>query len=251
MTSYDYVVVGAGTAGCVLATRLSEDASVRVLLIEAGPADGPLSMADPFAWKSLLGTEVDWARTTVPQTGLGGAEFPYPAGKVLGGSSSINGMFHLRGHRANYDGWAESGATGWSYADLLPYFMRSERAPGRDPRVRGMQGPMLVAPSPWTSDSALVQDLFGAALDAGIPSTVDPNGRVGDGAGWHDWNIVNGRRQSAADAYLRPAIDRPNLTVVTEAQVRQLVIENGRCLGVEYTAGAQVRHADAVREVVL
>ena len=208
-------------------------------------------MADPSGWGSLLGTEVDWSFTTVSQAGLGGAELSYPAGKVLGGSSSINGTFHLRGHRANYDAWAESGAAGWSYDDLLPYFMRSERAVGRDPRARGMKGPMLVAPRPRTPDGALIEDLFAAALDAGIPITEDPNGTAQDGAGWHDWNIVNGKRQSAADAYLRPVLSRPNLTVVTDARVRRLIIENGRCCGVEYAAGSQLLQADAVSEVVL
>jgi choline dehydrogenase len=251
MTSYDYVVVGAGTAGCVLATRLSEDDSVRVLLLEAGAADGPASMADPVAWTGLLGTEVDWARTTVAQAGAGGVEFPYPAGKVLGGSSSINGTFHLRGHRANYDAWAASGATGWGYEDLLPYFMRSERAEGRDPRVRGMHGPMVVAPPPRTPNGALIEDLFATALDAGIPITLDPNGAVRDGAGWHDWNVVDGKRQSAADAYLRPVLNRPNLSVVTEAQVRRLIVENGRCRGVEYTAGSENLRAEAACDVVL
>jgi choline dehydrogenase len=244
-------VVGGGTAGCVLATRLSEDDSVQVLLIEAGPAEGSVSMADPSGWVSLLGTEVDWSFTTVPQTGLGGVELSYPAGKVLGGSSSINATIHLRGHRANYDAWVESGAAGWSYEDLLPYFMRSERAAGRDPRVRGMEGPMLVAPRPRTPDGALIEDLFAAALDAGIPITEDPNGTAQDGAGWNDWNIVNGKRQSAADAYLRPVLGRPNLNVVTDARVRRLIIENGRCRGVEYAVGSRSLQADAVSEVVL
>jgi choline dehydrogenase-like flavoprotein len=251
VSSHDYVVVGAGTAGCVLAARLSEDESAQVLLIEAGPADGPPAMADPLAWPSLLGTDVDWSRTTVPQAALGGAEFPCPAGKVLGGSSSINGTFHLRGHRANYDAWAAAGATGWGYADLLPYLMRSERAPGRDPRVRGMKGPMLVAPPPRTPNGALAEALFAAALDAGIPITADPSGASQDGAGWHDWNVVDGKRQSAADAYLRPVLGRPNLTVVTGAEVRRLVVENGRCRGVVYAAGSRLLQADAAAEVVL
>jgi choline dehydrogenase len=251
MTSYNYVVVGGGTAGCVVATRLSEDDSLRVLLIEAGPADGPASMADPSARADLIGTEFDWARVTVPQAGLGGAQIAFPSGKVLGGSSSINGMFHIRGHRANYDAWAASGATGWGYKDLLPYFMRSERAEGRDPGVRGMKGPMLVAPRPRTPDGALIEDLLATTLDAGIPFTGDPSGTVQDGAGWHDWNVPGGKRQSAADAYLRPVLSRPNLTVVTGAQVRRLIIENGRCRGVEYTAGSQTVQAGAAFEVVL
>jgi choline dehydrogenase len=251
MTSYDYVVVGGGTAGCVLAARLCEDGSISVLLIEAGHSEGPAAMADPSGAIGLLGTEVDWAFMTVPQTGLGGARVSYPAGKVLGGSSGINRMFHLRGHRANYDAWAAAGATGWGYQDLLPYFMRSEHAGGRDPRVRGVGGPMQVAPLPLTSESALAEDLLSAVRDARIPITDDLNGIAQDGAGWPEWNIVDGKRQSAADAYLRPVLGRPNLTVVTDAQVRRLIVENGRCSGVEYAAGSQLRQADAVSEVVL
>lgn len=208
-------------------------------------------MSDPSARTGLLGTEVDWCFTTTPQAGLGGAVLPYPAGKVLGGSSSINRMFHLRGHRANYDAWAASGAPGWSYEELLPYFMRSERAAGRDPRVRGMEGPMQVAPRTRTPDSGLIEGLSAAARDSGMPITEDPNGIAQDGAGWHDSNVVDGMRQSAADAYLRPVLDRPNLTVLTDARVQRLVIKNGRCRGVEYTAGSRAVDAGAVSEVVL
>jgi choline dehydrogenase len=251
MTSHDFVIVGGGTAGCVLAARLSEDASVRVLLIEAGAAEGPAAMAEPSGARGLLGTEVDWAYTTVPQTGLGGARIPFPSGKVLGGSSGINRMFHLRGHRTNYDAWAAAGATGWGYEDLLPYFMRSERAVGRDPRFRGMKGPMLVGAAPRTRDGALVEDLLAATLDSGVPFTDDPNGAHADGIGWHEVNVVDGRRQSAADAYLRPVLGRANLTVISGALVRRLIIENGRCGGVEYSAGSQLLRAHASCEVVL
>jgi choline dehydrogenase len=250
LTSYDYIVVGGGSAGCVLASRLSEDPSVSVLVLEAGPLEGPAAMADPAAWPQLLGTEVDWGFTTEPQPGLGGARLPFPAGKVLGGSSGINAMYHLRGHRANYDDWAAAGAVGWSYQDLLPYFRRTESAPGRDPRVRGTDGPMVVAPRPPTAHPELIEALFSAVREAGIPVTEDLNGTAQDGAGWHDENVVGERRQTVADAYLRPVLDRPNLTVVS-GRVLRLVVENGRCRGVQFTTGSGHGEADARSEVIV
>jgi choline dehydrogenase len=144
MNQFDYVVVGAGSAGCVIAARLSEDPQNRVLLLEAGPANGPDAMAVPSAWPSLIGSEVDWGYATVPQVAAGGLVRRYPRGKVLGGSSSINGMGFLRGHRSGYDEWAASGAAGWGYADLLPFFKRSETSERGDRAYRGGQGPMRV-----------------------------------------------------------------------------------------------------------
>src|ERR1700757_439222 len=129
---FDFVIVGAGTAGSVLAARLTEQPEVRVLLLEAGPADGPERMSVPGAWPTLIGSEVDWRYSTVPQPGLGGAAIPYPRGRALGGSSAINAMFHQRGHRSAIDAWVAEGATGWRYDDLLPSFPRSERPPGPD-----------------------------------------------------------------------------------------------------------------------
>jgi choline dehydrogenase len=246
---FDFVIVGAGTAGSVLAARLTEQPDVRVLLLEAGPADGPERMSVPGAWPTLIGSEVDWRYSTVPQPGLAGAAVPYPRGRVLGGSSAINAMFHQRGHRSAIDSWAAEGATGWSYDDLLPYFRRSERTHGLDPRYRGVDGPMRperVAPQIPAARAAL-----SALQGLGYPVSADLNGVQAEGAAWNEVTTADGVRQSAADAYLRPVLDRRNLTVVTSALVNRLVITRGRCTGVEYTHGGIVHRAQAHAEVVL
>src|SRR5260221_9200907 len=209
MNRFDYVVVGAGSAGCVIAARLSEDPQKRVLLLEAGPADGPDTMAVPRAWPSVVGREVGWGYATVSQLAAGGMARQYPRGKVLGGSSSINGMTFLRGHRSGYDAWAASGAAGWGYEDLLPFFKRSETAERGDQAFRGGHGPMRVAPARRVSP--LSRAFLDAAVAAGYERSDDLNGQDQEGVCWTDLNIVDGSRQSAADGYLRPVFDRANL----------------------------------------
>jgi choline dehydrogenase len=247
--NFDYIVVGGGTAGCVLAARLSQDQGRRVLLLEASAAEPSAAMADPAAWPRLWHTSVDWAYETVPQRGAGDAVLQWPRGKVLGGSSGINGMMHVRGDRSSYDAWEAAGATGWNYDALLPFFKRSERADAGDPRYRGTDGPMRVGPGSVTDP--LWEACFDAAVASGFPSTEDHNGAVAEGTSWREMNVVGGKRQSAADAYLALAARRPNLTVVAAARARRLLLKDSNCQGVEYSVDGQLRTAFADREVVL
>jgi choline dehydrogenase len=197
----------------------------------------------------LSGTEVDWGLTTVPQTGLGGVSLPYTRGKVLGGSSAINTMGHLRAHRSSYDQWVTEGAEGWGYADLLPYFRRSETAKGRDEELRGIDGPMRI--EPIADRHPVAVDCLAAFIECGYPVTDDLNGAQAEGACWYDRNIADGKRQSAADAYLLPAMNRPNLTVRTDALVTRLLFTGDRCIGLEYVHGGQVQTVEADGEVIL
>ncbi|MFJ4986324.1 GMC family oxidoreductase [Streptomyces sp. NPDC088732] len=245
---HDFVVVGGGTAGSVIAARLSQDDRVRVLLLEAGADRPTAAMTSPPAWPSLMESPANWGETTVPQTATGTSVL-LPRARFLGGGSAINAMVFARGHRSSYDDWAALGALGWGFDDLLPYFMRSENTAGRDPALRGIGGPLTVGPA--NPPHPVVGSLLRAAEQAGHPRAADPGGGLEEGFGWSDLNIVDGRRQSAADAYLVPAAGRPNLTVVTCARVSRLLLENGRCTGVEYRTEAGTRTARARAEVVL
>ena len=232
----------------MIAARLSEDKGARVLLLEAGSQHPSPAMAVPPAWPSLQGTSADWADTTVPQATTG-RTLHWPRGRGLGGSSAINAMNFLRGHRGSYDAWVTAGAKGWGFEDLLPYFRRSEDAAVHDPAIRGIAGPLKVGPA--TIRHPIAEAGLAAAVEVGYRRAVDLSSGLESGFGWCDLNIVAGRRQSAADAYLTPALGRPNLRVVTDALVHRLRLHAGRCIGVEYSVGTEVFAAGCSGEVVL
>jgi len=251
MKGFDYIIVGAGSAGCVLAARLTEDADVRVLLLEAGPSDRHWAIDMPSGLGRLLADDrFNWAYTSEPEPYLDNRRLSHPRGRVVGGSSSINGMMYVRGHARDYDRWAQSGCRGWSYADVLPYFRRAENSQRKADAYHGNDGPLRVT-TPNGSAGVLGEAFIEAGQQAGYPYTPDCNGAQQEGFGPTDRTTHEGRRWSTARGYLDPVRGRANLSIVTGALALEILIEGERATGIAYAVGRERRTAIAEREVIL
>jgi choline dehydrogenase-like flavoprotein len=246
---YDHVVVGAGSAGCVLAARLGEDRDVRVGVIEAGPPDTEPLLHMPLPFRQLWDSRFDWGLWSEPEPGLGERRGYLPRGRVLGGSSSLNSTIYMRGNRADYDGWAGMGLPGCSYQEVLPYFKRSEDNQRGASYYHGVGGPLTV--SDGRSLHPLVGACIDAAVDAGIGHTDDFNSHVQEGVGWFQLTQRDGRRCSTAVAYLHPAVAGGNVEVLTDALATQVLFEDGRAVGVEVLRNNQLEEIRAEREVLV
>ncbi len=249
MQTYDYIVVGAGSAGAVLANRLSADPRTKVLLLEAGPAGHPWTRVPVGFARLITNPAANWLYASEPEASTNGRKIPVPRGKILGGSSAINGLAFVRGQARDFDTWAQMGNPGWSYDDVLPYFKRMERYDGGDDAYRGREGPLRVTHPP--PRLPLFAALIRAAGQVGIAHNPDYNGAAQDGIAMSQATIAAGRRMSTARCYLDPIRRRDNLHIETGALAEALVLDGARCTGVRYAVGSTRREASAAREVVV
>jgi choline dehydrogenase len=251
MSEFDYIIIGAGSAGCVLANRLSENPSNSVLLLEAGGPDKKLEIGIPAGYGKLFKSEVDWGFWTEPQEFVNNRKIYLPRGKALGGSSSTNAMAYVRGNAADFDEWADMGNPGWSYDEVLPFFKKSERNEDIRNSFHGQEGPLNVSYAK-SFQTPFAKAFVKACVESGIPENSDYNGEKQEGAGFFQFTIQNGKRHSTASAFLKPALSRKNLKVYTKSPVKKILIQGDRAIGVEYFSGAnQTQTVFAKREVIL
>ncbi|MCH9671218.1 MAG: GMC family oxidoreductase N-terminal domain-containing protein [Gammaproteobacteria bacterium] len=249
MDTFDFIVVGAGSAGCVLANRLSANPSTRVLLLEAGGETHPLSRV-PISFSLFIDApKVNWRYVAEPEEATGDRAIPVPRGRMLGGSSAINGLVYVRGQPLDYNTWAQLGNRGWSYEDLLPVFRKMERYEGSPSELRATDGPLGVSVSP--DESPIYEALYRAGEELGLPRNSDYNGHDQEGMCKTQTTISNGRRMSVSHCYLSPARRRSNLTVVTNAYAQKLLLDGKQCTGIEYKRGGKTVQVRANKDVVL
>ncbi len=249
MDSYDFIIVGAGSAGCVLANRLSTDKKHKVLLIEAGGSENHLNIRIPLNIPFIQGTEMDWRYQTVPQAHCNMRRFQWPRGRVLGGCSSINYMLYVRGHESDFNSWSELGNKGWAYKDVLPYFKKSENNTQFHDKYHEQGGTYCVSEIPWKHP--LSQNFINACKESGLDEVKDFNGAKQEGCGYFQVNQKNGERESTATGFLNPARSRENLKVLTHTIVTRLIMQKNRVLGVEFIENGKSGEAKANKEVIL